>query len=85
MFKACSLPSFQSSQKAFEDHQDGLGTGNVDDDAFGLGGLGPLDLDMDNETDDIGGIEDLFNLDFGNNLGMVSPYSVSHTLFKSEG
>jgi len=60
----------QSSQKAFEDHQDGLGTGNVDDDAFGLGGLGPLDLDMDNGGGDIGGIEDLFNLDFGNNLGM---------------
>jgi len=63
----------QSSQKAFEDHQD-MASGNVDDDAFGLGGLGPLDLDMDNDADDIGGIEDLFNLDFGNNLmGTADP------------
>ena len=69
MFLKMSI-CFQSSQKAFEDHQDGL-PGNVDDDAFGLGGLGPLDLDQDlGEGNDLGDIGDLFNLDFGNNMGL---------------
>ena len=65
----------QSSQKAFEDHQDGLGgAGNDNIDDFNLG----LDLDIggdgQNGVDDLGvdDLGDLFNLDFGNNMVMGS-------------
>eukprot|EP00095_Tigriopus_kingsejongensis_P006785 maker-scaffold794_size96255-snap-gene-0.18 protein:Tk06785 transcript:maker-scaffold794_size96255-snap-gene-0.18-mRNA-1 annotation:"thyroid hormone receptor-associated" len=46
----------QSSQKAFEDTQEGLGSNKDDIDDFGLG----LDLDDLDQNDDIGGLGDLF-------------------------